>query len=107
MGRPREVVAAEYMVAADRADAARRRAASEVQEMIMSAQLYEVVTPINDDLLVEAVAVAIFHAHPEYDLLRWSDSGERYRDQKRTEARAAITVMLRYFIQLEGVGVHE
>lgn len=67
---------------------------------------YEVVAPLPDHALIESVALAIWRSHPEYDLIRWDECAEQFRESKRCEARAAIAVILQYFILLEGASRH-
>jgi hypothetical protein len=66
----------------------------------MSTIAFEVVQPINDPL-VESVAIAIWQANPYHAQLAWKQAGPDLREEKRTEARAAISVILQYLICLE------
>jgi hypothetical protein len=66
----------------------------------MSTIAFEVVQPISDPL-VESVAIAIWQADPYHTNLAWTQAGPDAREDKRTEARAAITTVLQFLICLE------
>jgi hypothetical protein len=62
---------------------------------------YEIDRPVDDDMMVESVAIAMWkaHRHP----LDWRTVPASVRERKRTEARAAITVVIQYLICLESI----